>query len=84
VVLQRGADPNFYQVGPVYTPFASGSMLLTVVPQLQAQAGDIYKFQWIANCVTTALAPVSFDLGLLGVPNQGVQPVSTYLSIVNS
>lgn len=83
---QRGLDPLFYQVGPNYIPVQSGGMLLTAV-DLQAEAGDVYKFQWTADCVDMLLVPVEIDLGLLGVAvgsdQASPQPLSTYLIASN-
>ena len=80
LVVQRGADPLFYQVGPAYAPVATpDTMLVTLIPGLVAQAGDVYKLQWLSDCPSAALEPVPVDLGLLGVPGQGVQSLSAYL-----
>lgn len=75
---QRGLDPTFYQIGPVYTP-TGDDMLLTAAINIDTEAGDVFKVQWTADCASMALAPIDVDLGLLGVPGEGVQPVSVYL-----
>jgi len=85
VLRQRGSNPAFVQIGPDYTPVLSaGSVQLTVL-QLDTTINDVYKFQWTSSdCPSLFLSPIDIDLGLLGVPQQGVQPVSTYLVITNA
>jgi len=79
VMLQRSPDPTFYQVGADYVPQLTGDLLLTVISHLHTQGGDVYKFQWITDCLSMSLSPTPIDLGLLGVPNEGVQSISAYL-----
>lgn len=76
---QRAPNPAFVPVGSPFTPILSGVMQLVVVTNLDTEVGDILKVQWTStDCPTMALTPVPFDLGLIGVSNMGIQPISAY------
>jgi hypothetical protein len=80
---QRGTDPEFVLVGTASNPQETINGWFVTTTQITAEAGDVFKLQWFADCYSVILEPAGVDLGLLGVPDQGVQPLSAY-AIVSS
>lgn len=78
-MVQRGADPAFYPVGPGLIPQEQNGMLYTSFIGIATEVGDVYKFQWISDCSSVTLEPTPVDVGLLGVPNDGIRVLSVSL-----
>jgi len=84
LVRQRGPNPAFLPVGAPFVPVISGSMYL-VTTLITTQVGDVLKVQWMSpDCPIMALTPIPFDLGLIGVPGQGVKDTSAYFVANNN
>ena len=79
LVRKRGASPYLPLQIPV--AFLTHNGFLTASFEIQAQPGDLFRFQWNSLCQFMALVPAPLDFGLLGHRGTGSRQVSTFLVI---
>lgn len=85
IVRQRDPNPNFVPVGAPIAPTLQGSGMYVLSTSITTDVGDVLKVQWTSpDCPLMALTPLAFDLGLIGVPGQGIQAISAYFVATNA
>ncbi len=84
LLRQRPPSTLFLEVSPSSPTNTYNNGFLTGYYEVEAQPGDVYRFEWRSSCSMVALVPQPLDLPLLGVAGPDQQPISAYLTIIDN